>query len=140
MKVEINVKKEVEITHLHIDAGVRYWEDAKVNGIEDKFGDSIPCRDGDYWKPIILIDGGIIINWEIGNEADIHYKICDDSSYYLKDAEGNTILSIDGYVPNILNIYNDGYGDYIFLKVDKNGTIKDWPSEHDINDFKEDND
>lgn len=61
MKVEIKTTKET----LLVDAGVRYWEDASVNGIEDEKG-LIPCRDGERWKPIIDIESGVITNWTKG--------------------------------------------------------------------------
>lgn len=127
MKKVIKVNKEVEIKTLHVVAGARYWEDATVNGVEDEKGDLIPCRDGDYWKPIIDIDNGIITNWTKGTTADIHYKVCDDGNYYLKDAEGNTVLSIiDDYVPKIMCPGGNGYGDYIIMKVDGEGNIENW--------------
>lgn len=47
MKITIKVEKEVEIKTLEVRAGVRYWEDATVNGNEDSEGELIPCREGD---------------------------------------------------------------------------------------------
>jgi hypothetical protein len=103
--IKVKIKKEVDIKTLWVEAGVRYWEDATVNGVEDENGELIPCRDGEYWCPIIDIDNGIITNWEKGVTAKIHYKVCDDGSYYLKDADHNTVLSItENYVPDILCI------------------------------------
>ena len=62
MKIELTVKKEFEVKTLLVEAGVRYWEDATVNGVEDENGDLIPCRfnGSDLWKPIIDIETGII--------------------------------------------------------------------------------
>ena len=65
MKLELTVKKEFEVTNLLIDAGVRYWEDAEVNGVNDGDGTLIPCRFEDRWKPIVDIETGIITNWEL---------------------------------------------------------------------------
>ena len=127
MECIVKIKTKVDIKTLHVEAGVRYWEDATVNGVEDESGDLIPCREGDLWKPIIDIDKGQITNWKQGVQADIHYKVCDDGSYYLKDEGGKTILSIeDNYVPDILCPEERGYGDYIIMKVDENGFIKNW--------------
>lgn len=136
MKVKIKIKEEVVIRTLVVEAGVRYWEDATVNDIEDKAGDLIPCRDGDYWKPIIDIETGVITNWTKGVVADIHYKVCDDGTYYLKDAKNKTILKKEGYVPKILDLYNDSFGDYIILKVDTEGKISDWNNNPNVKDFK----
>lgn len=135
MKVKILKEVEVEIKTLHVEAGVRYWEDATVNGVEDEQGTLIPCRDNEDWSPIIDIETGKILNWEQGKIADIHYKICDDGRYSIKDADYNTILSTEGYVPKTLSIESNGYGDYITLKVDENGQINNW--KFDIDDFKD---
>ena len=52
MKVKLNIQQDFEVKYLLAEAGVRYWEDAMVNGEEDTEGSLIPCRDGEYWKPI----------------------------------------------------------------------------------------
>jgi hypothetical protein len=133
MKIKAKIEKEVHIKTLHVEAGVRYWEDATVNGVEDEQGDLIPCRDGDYWKPIIDVDSGQIINWTKGVIADIHYKVCDDGQYTLKDADGNIIVIEEGYVPNCMCPKENGYGDYIIIHIDENGFIVDWKA--DFSDF-----
>ena len=111
MKVTVQKTQEVEAKTLHIDAGVRYWEDATVNGVEDENGTLIPCKVGDYWKPVIDIDSGKILNWKVGVKADIHYKVCDDGVYTIKDAEGNLLLRHEGYVRNIACPNGEGFGD-----------------------------
>jgi len=123
---KIKSLKEVEVKTLIVDAGVRYWEDAEVNGVDDENGDLIPCRDGDSWKPIIDLETDIIANWKQGVTADIHYKVCDDGTYKLLDADGNEVVSIDGYVPDIMCPIGEGFGDYIIMKVDENGQIGSW--------------
>lgn len=134
MKTKIKVEKEVEIKTLHVEAGARYWEDSNVNGEQDENGDLIPCREGDYWKPIIDVDSGQILNWTKGVTAELHYKVCDDGNYHLKDAEGNTVISItDCYVPKTMSPKEKGYGDYIIMDIDENGFIADW--EFDMSDF-----
>lgn len=131
MKVTITVKKEVEVKTLHVEAGVRYWGDAEINGEPDtENGNNIPCKEGDTWNPIIDLQTGQILNWEQGKKADVHYKVCDNGSYFLKDAEGNTVLSIEqDYVPSILCPKEAGYGDYIIMDIDENGFIQDWEAD-----------
>lgn len=129
MKIELTVKKEFEVKTLLVEAGVRYWEDATVNGVEDEKGDLIPCRfnGSDLWKPIIDIETGIITNWKQGTTADIHYKVCDAGEYWLQDEDGNKIVKAKGYyVPSFLAPQGSGFGDYIILKVDENGKIAHW--------------
>ena len=127
MKIELTVKKEFEVKTLLVEADVRYWEDATVNGVEDENGDLIPCKVGDTWKPIIDLETGLITNWEKGKEANIHYKVCDAGVYWLQDENGEKIVKAKGYyVPDFLSIDDSGYGDYIIMKVDKDGKINNW--------------
>lgn len=138
MKITIKTEIEVDAKILSVQAGVRYWEDATVNGIEDEKGDLIPCREGDCWCPIIDIDTGKILNWKQGTTAEIHYKVCDSGSYFVSDQNGKVILSIeDDYVPSILCPKESGYGDYIIMDVDENGMIKDWNPDLDCFQEKE---
>ena len=134
--ITVKMKKEVDIRSLRVKAGVRYWEDATVDGIEDANGSLIPCRIGDYWCPIIDIDSGIVTNWKNGVSANIHYKVCDDGIYELKDVDGNVVASIENdYVPDILCIEDNGYGDYIIINIDGNGQISNWHKNPPIKEF-----
>lgn len=126
MKVKVKIEKEVEIKYLKVRAGVRYWEDATINGVEDTDGDLIPLRNGDDWCPVIDIDKGVVVGWPKGTKADIHYKVCDDGNYYLLDASGNIVLEKDCYVPDIMCPQGGGDGDYIIMHIDENGTIDKW--------------
>lgn len=135
MKTKLKVEKEVEIKTLHVKAGVRYWEDSTVNGVEDEEGELIPFRSGDYWCPVIDIGKGQIIGWPKGTTASIHYKVCDDGVYTLLDGKGKKVISIDGYVPNTMSPKEKGFGDYIIMEVNGEGMIDEW--EFDISDFNE---
>ena len=140
MKVKIKKEQEFDAKYLQVSAGVRYWEDGEVNGELDTEGSLIPCRDGDYWKPLIEIETGLITNWELGKRADIHYKFCDDGTYTLLDSDMNKIVEKEGYVPDILDLDGESYGDYIIMEIGENGVIKDWNNEPNIEDFIEDED
>lgn len=113
---------------LIVEAGVRYWEDATVNGKEDTDGSLIPLRGGDRWCPIIDIKTGRILDWPEGTTADVHYKICDDGEYWLGDEQGRKMQKWKGsYVPDkLLCVGDEGYGDYIILTVESNGHIRGW--------------
>ena len=124
MKVQIKIG--VDVAYLQAECGVRYWEDATVDGVEDEDGTLIPCRDGDYWCPRIDLATGRIVNWEKGKEADIHYKICDDGKYQLLDELGNVVKEIEGYVPEIMYPNEEGYGDYVIMSVNADGFIDNW--------------
>ena len=62
MKLELTETKEVEVKYLKVEAGVRYWDDAIVNGEQDESGGNVPFRVGDNWCPIIEINSGVILD------------------------------------------------------------------------------
>lgn len=124
---EMIIRKEVELTTLVVKAPVRYWEDTDVDGVEDVQGELIPCKADGNWCPVIDLDKGVITNWKAGVTANVHYKVCDEGSYYLKDADGNTIFSIEeDYVPEIMCPKENGYGDYIIMDIGEDGSIANW--------------
>lgn len=117
-------------THIIVEAGVRYWEDATVNGVEDKDGSLIPCRSREIWNPTIEIETGLIRDWPQGTTASIHYKVCDSGSYFLAEEDGNRVMQrLEDYVPVCLCPKTDGYGDYIAMNIDSDGKIQDWDKE-----------
>jgi hypothetical protein len=125
-KLTVTKREEVEARYLAVNAGVRYWEDATVNGTPDDDGDLIPHRDGGAWRPIIDLDAGVVEDWPENTTASIHYKVCDSGTYALLDAERCPISTIDGYVPAIMSPGGAGYGDYIIMQIDQNGAIANW--------------
>lgn len=135
MKATIKTTKEVNIKYLAVSAEVRYWEDAEVNGVADENGELIPLKKEDCWEPWIDVDAGIIKEWPKGTTADIHYKVCDAGIYTLIDEIGDTLLTKEGYVPSCLSPEENGYGDYIIMKIDGEGKIKGWVP--DLNDLFE---
>lgn len=124
--ISVNIKKAVEVKFIRAQCGVRYWEDADVNGVRDEDGSRIPLRDGDDWCPTIDLDTGRIEEWPQGTTADVHYKVCDQGVYDLLDAERNVVKSINGYVPEIMCPVGDGFGDYVIMNIGPDGVIEDW--------------
>lgn len=115
--------------YLKVEAEVRYWEDAKVNGVEDTEGTLIPFKTGDIWEPIIDLDKGVIVDWPKGTAANIHYKVCDAGEYWLLAEDKEKIAQyLSYYVPDEFLCYgnNRGYGDYIIFNVDETGKIQDY--------------
>lgn len=136
--LEVETKTRVAVKYLQAECGVRYWEDAKVNGVEDTDGTLIPCRDKDTWAPVIDLATGRIENWPQGTTADIHYKVCDDGAYHLLNEAREVVRSIDGYVPNMMCPEGEGYGDYVIMNVGPDGTIAKWKV--DLESFAKDDD
>ncbi len=113
--------------YIEVEAEVRYWEDAIINGQEDTDGTLIPFRFGNKWCPVIRLSDGWIVNWPEGTTADIHFKVCDQGEYWIASDNGRTAKWCGAYVPDDFLCHGDtGYGDYIIFKVDANGRIEKW--------------
>lgn len=116
-----------DAVYMQVQAGVRYWEDATFNGQDDTDGCLIPCKADKWWCPTINILSGVINDWPAGVTASIHYKVCDDGQYWLLDASGESVAQHrSAYVPDMLAVGENGYGDYIIMDVDGDGRIKGW--------------
>jgi len=126
VKIKAQVTKEFEVVAIRIHAGVRYWEDATVNGVEDTEGTLIPLRSETLWEPTIDLETGRVRDWPEGTTADIHYKVCDAGEYELIDADGNMVALKSGYVPDMLGVGEPSYGDYIIMKIGPDGLIEGW--------------
>ena len=114
--------------YLEVNAKVRYWEDASVDGIKDVSGTLIPFRFGDLWCPVIRLSDGLVMGWPEGKLAEVYYKVCDEGKYYLLDDQKHRIAErTDYYVPDKFLCHgDDGYGDYIILKINGDGVISDY--------------
>lgn len=144
MKLIINKPTELDIKFLKVDAGVRYWEDAEINGKSDDEAEepayrsedekpSMPCAEWNgrmwRWRPVIDIDSGKIMNWERGVTANVYFKVCDDFEAEITDEQGNVVSEYSDYVPRCMCPKENGYGDYIIMNIDKNGYINGWDGE-----------
>jgi hypothetical protein len=112
---------------LEVSAGVRYWEDATLQGRDDPEG-AIPFRNGEMWEPTIELATGRALGWPQGLAAEVHYKVCDAGEYWLLNEARIRIAKWSGcYVPGeFLCPGGGGYGDYIILKIDEAGMIPGW--------------
>lgn len=122
----VYIRAAREVRYLFAQCGVRYWEDASVNGTADDDGARIPFRQGDTWAPVIDLDAGRVVDWPEGVTAKVHYKVCDEGVYRLLDADREVICEIDGYVPKIMCPGGEGYGDYVIMSIGPDGAIADW--------------
>lgn len=110
----------------HEDSAV--FENAEISGkvkIENEIPDFCNLHSEGYIRWKIDIDEGKILDWN-GLKVSVYYKVCDQGQYTLLDSDENVIFEVESYVPKILSIDDDGYGDYIYIDVDENGYIKEW--------------
>ena len=133
MRINLLKKAIVDVSTLEVVVEPRYWDDARFNGEESEDGRFVPLKDGDKWRITIDVDSGVIRGWPKGVVADIHFKVCDAGSYYLRDEDGVLVAQIkDDYVPSVMYPKHEGYGDYIVMDIDGEGKIQEWKP-----DFKE---
>lgn len=126
--MEDNMTVPAKMNYVMVEAQVRYWEDATINGEEDADGTLIPFRKNDLWCPVIRLSDGYVVNWPQDTTARIHYKVCDAGEYFLStDGIQKEFKYQDCYVPNsVLCVGENGYGDYIIFKVKADGCIENW--------------
>ena len=88
----------------------------------------------------ILIDintGQIVENNSFSEDVRFFVKAVDEGTYILYDKEVNEIDRLtDDYVPNDLIPERDGYGDYITLKINKDGLITNWYKNPSLSKFE----
>lgn len=131
----IGIERLLRATHIEVEAEVRYWEDATVDGVTDSDGTLIHGRDGDLWKVRIDLASGRIEGWPDGVAARIHYKVCDAGEYWLAGRDGERVAKWKShYVPSSFLCHGSGgHGDYIIMSVAGGGQIQDYVRP-DIND------
>ena len=148
MKVKVD-----DIKYLKIDVGPRYWEDSSIKFTED-FEDDISWNeqkdgakpkipfavyndeaaknrksDSYRWFLTIDLDNMKILDWPEGVSARVFYKVCDDGTYYLLDCDKNIVAERNCYVPEILSYIENGYGDYIDMFIETDGSLYMFPME-----------
>lgn len=75
---------------------------------------------------LIDIDTGTVIGYTANMKIDIFDKCVDEGIYALYDENMNVICEYEDYVPNIFEVNENGYGDYLNLTINPDGTIVDW--------------
>lgn len=109
------------------------WEDGKVNGEDDdEDNPRMPCVENDRWNILIDIKTGKIVNWKQGVSARISYKVVDDGIYTAYDNNMNELYELVDYVPDLMSLDDDGYGDYMNLTINEDGYIDKWPNNKEI--------
>lgn len=127
MKITVLKPVEIEVKSVLIQIPIRY-------GTEDIPND-FPLRRGDVWEATVDIDTGKIEKWPLGESGQLLTKVCDGGSYTLLDAKGAEVGRVADYVPH--GLIPGQFGDYIELRISKNGTIVNWPVSPNLSRFFE---
>ena len=111
---------------LTLKISVYHLGDSEVDGNEDseahpKMPFLKKIYDWEYeWKLDIDIDTGKIADWPVGITAKTYYKVSDQLELFWMDRH------YKGYVPKFLQIFDNGFDDYIHIEIDGTGQIVDW--------------
>lgn len=63
-------------------------------------------------------------------------KVRDEGTYTLYDTDMKPLWQIQGYVPNaLIPPYDMGFGDYLELTIEADGTLPEWQKAPDFSDF-----
>jgi hypothetical protein len=152
MEIRRKVTVTQQVRYLKATMGVRYYVDCEYstdNGktwnknFEDTEEESerikklTPCvvkndigyGTNDYLEIIIDLNSGKVLNWKDGFCLKTHYKVCDDGEYIFLDKDTEEVVNISKeynqyYVPDFLSLEDEGYGDYVYLNINGDGTIE----------------
>lgn len=75
---------------------------------------------------LIDIDSGYVVGYTPVISINIFDKCVDEGTYVLYDENMNIIGEYEGYVPNILEVNEEGYGDYLNFTINEDGSILNW--------------
>ena len=136
--------------YLHISIPYDKDEDSGQITFDDGLMTELEC-DEDFTPPMlneenqrleVVIDlkERRVIDWtpEEGGYLRMLAKVCDSGTYTLLDEEKKPLWQIDGYVPNaMIPPYDNGFGDYLELAVEHDGSLPQWQTDPDLSDFLE---
>ena len=98
------------------------------------------CPDADFSNDIdeftisgmVDIDTGKFVNWTpLTNKIEIFEKVVDEGTYSMLDENENVLMQYSGYVPDIFEGDERGYGDYFNMSLNDKGWVKNWHFELD---------
>lgn len=124
MKITVKLPREIEISHVRIQAPVSYGE----------MPNDFPFRKGDEWDVTIDIDTGKILNWPEGRSETLHLTVNDAGTYTLLDREWKPLATRkQNYVPH--GVIPGQFGDTIEITIRPDGVIAEWPKKPDVDQF-----
>lgn len=139
MKTTIMQPVEIEIEYFYMNIPI-FLEDLTFNHNEVTLENKnniyglFESNEQTRLKFFINIDTGEILEWPKGNTLSIYAKVRDEGIYSLIDNNGNSIKNIEyEYVPDGLDIEEEGYGDYVIFNVNSEGIIENFNGEQIVN-------
>lgn len=148
MNAHFKIEIEKIIRFLHIS--IPYDKDDKYGLISFDNGwmTELEC-DKDFVPPMLNVETQRlevmvdlkerkVVNWDYDDYIRMWAKVCDSGTYTLLDANMKPLWQINGYVPNaMIPPYENGFGDYLELAIEHDGSLPHWQSIPDFSDFME---
>ena len=108
--------------------------------VDDDFTPPTLDKETQRLEYVVDLKEGKALNWnEENGYLRMWAKVRDSGTYTLLDADKKPISQICGYVPNkLIPPYEKGYGDYIEIAINADGTIVDWRPNPDLSEFEQD--
>lgn len=92
----------------------------------DGYGMLLDPTDKEEIRLVIDVETGDIMTCPEDFCADfINVKLVDEGTYTLLDKDDEVVATYEGYVPDVLDLSHNGYGDYLEFAV-TNEHIDDW--------------
>lgn len=91
--------------------------------IETKYGNIYD------WELVVDLETGKVQNWPKDFCLQTEYKVCDEGDYSFLDEHLDEVINITKefkqyYVPDFLSLEGDGFGDYVYLNINGDGSIE----------------
>ena len=147
MNTELRSKLEREARFLHI--AIPYDKDDELITFDDGLMTELEC-DEDFVPPMLNAEDQLleflidlkerkVVGWNYEDGyLRLWAKVCDAGTYTLMDAEKKPLCQVCGYVPNkLIPPLEKGFGDYIELAIEADGTVNGWPTTPDLSEFIE---
>lgn len=142
-------KLQREARYLHIS--IPYDEDEGYGMItfDDGLTTELQCEDG-FIPPMLNTENRAlevtvdlkerrVLEWD-EEKGYIHMwgKVVDSGTYTLLDVDKEPLWQIKGYIPNaLIPPYERGFGDYLELTINPDGSLPNWKEKLDFSEFVE---
>lgn len=146
--LESKLKRDARYLHISIpydkdeDSGQITFADGLMTELEcdEDFTPPMLNEENQRLEVVIDLEERKVLDW---NQEEGYLrmwaKVCDSGTYTLLDEKKIPLRQIAGYVPNaMIPPYDDGFGDYLELAVEHDGSLPQWQTEPDFSDFIED--
>lgn len=134
LHISIPYDKDDEFSRITFDDGVMTELEC-----EDDFIPPMLNKETERLEVTVDLKERKVVDWVHDEYIRMWAKVCDSGTYTLLDATMKPLWQIDGYVPNaMIPPYENGFGDYLELAIEGDGTLLQWQTVPDFSDFLKD--